>query len=214
MEILCITIVLKQKRKQTKRKQKMTTQQTLNLYVKGFTRTRTCLGTSRLFWVFISAPVGVRERVNVVLKRCIVLAAVDYHAFGFRFTGWEQQQKKNYSFCCFIKLLRGSELLLFDVDILLLEYFLLFYTLWRRMVPVTLTVGWCCCSSSDSLELQYFLRQCPWNVDFHRKTFLQNVYFYCCCCCCRYRLLFYRLYEYYYYVCCFCCCCCCLRSLW
>lgn len=33
----------------------------------------TCLGTSRLLWVFISAPVGVRDRVNVVRKRCIAL---------------------------------------------------------------------------------------------------------------------------------------------
>lgn len=34
---------------------------------------QTCLGTSRLLWVFISAPVGVRDLVNVVRKRCIML---------------------------------------------------------------------------------------------------------------------------------------------
>lgn len=33
----------------------------------------TCFGTSRLLCVFISAPVGVLERVNVVRIRCIVL---------------------------------------------------------------------------------------------------------------------------------------------
>lgn len=32
----------------------------------------TCLGTSRLFWVFISAPVGVRDLVNVVRNRFII----------------------------------------------------------------------------------------------------------------------------------------------
>lgn len=32
----------------------------------------TCLGTSRLLCVFMSAPVGVRDRVKVVRKRCML----------------------------------------------------------------------------------------------------------------------------------------------
>lgn len=34
----------------------------------------TCFGTSRLLWVFISAPVGVLDRVKVVRKRCMAVA--------------------------------------------------------------------------------------------------------------------------------------------
>lgn len=37
----------------------------------------TCLGTSKLLWVFISAPVGVLDRVNVVRRRCIPLRDVN-----------------------------------------------------------------------------------------------------------------------------------------
>lgn len=36
----------------------------------------TCFGTSRLFCIFISAPVGVRDRVKVVRRRCMVAAVV------------------------------------------------------------------------------------------------------------------------------------------
>lgn len=38
---------------------------------------RTCLGTSRLLWVFISAPVGVLDRLKVVRSRCITAHGPD-----------------------------------------------------------------------------------------------------------------------------------------
>lgn len=42
-----------------------------NISLQSETPSFTCLGTSRLLCIFISAPVGVRERLKVVRSRCI-----------------------------------------------------------------------------------------------------------------------------------------------
>lgn len=43
--------------------------------------TLTCFGTSSELWVFISAPVGVRDLVKVLRRRCIVGPRLHYHYY-------------------------------------------------------------------------------------------------------------------------------------
>lgn len=61
-------------------------------------RDHTCFGTSKLLWVFISAPVGVRDRVNVVRKRCIPADRLRRASRGLVVSGLHNAPSTSFSF--------------------------------------------------------------------------------------------------------------------